>query len=416
MKRLLLAVFIATFMVSCLNDDEVIPVCDTPVQISSANITNTSIELTWTNNNEVKDVIVEYGPAGFQLGSGTKLNTAENTLAINNLQPNTNYDFYVTAICSADNISVVTETVSFATDVNPVVAQFLDNLSELNIFNGDLVDLNVSPKTFKYDLSTPLFTDYAHKLRTIALPPGTSLEFNGDGFPIFPTGTLISKTFYYNLDENDASAGRQIIETRVLIKEADEWTIGNYLWNEEQTEATLTEDQHDVKVDFRNAEGNLMAVDYEVPSRTNCIRCHSNAGDITPIGPKLRTMNFEVDGVNQLQKFIDDGHLSSAPAVSSIGSLPNWEDTSLPLESRARAYFDINCAHCHEPGGFCDNFSSLDLRYETSYEDSQIYPRRFSISTRMGTYSPGTSMPWIGTTMVHTEGYALIQEYLDSLD
>ncbi|WP_347924375.1 hypothetical protein [Pontimicrobium sp. SW4] len=300
---------------------------------------------------------------------------------------------------------------------DPIVAQFLPNLSQLNLFVGDLNTLTINSNMFKYELNTQLFTDYAHKLRIIGLPEGATLQYEDDGFPIFPTGTLIAKTFYYNLDETDLNSAQQIIETRVLIKEETEWTIGNYVWNEEQTEAYLDTNEHQVKVDFVNEEGEDVEINYVVPGANDCTKCHSNSNDVTPIGPKLRTMNFDIDGVNQLQSFIDKGYLTDAPSLGEIEVLPNWEDdVNYSLEERSRAYFDINCAHCHTPGGFCEFQSTLDLAFETDFNDTNIFQRRFSISARMSYYFPGTSMPLIGTTMIHSEGYNLIQEYLDSLE
>tara|TARA_R110002073_G_scaffold61383_3_gene154308 strand:- start:14607 stop:15593 length:987 start_codon:yes stop_codon:yes gene_type:complete len=299
---------------------------------------------------------------------------------------------------------------------DPIIAEFLPNLSQLNLFVGDLNTLAVNSNMFKYELNTQLFTDYAHKLRIIGLPEGTALEYADDGFPIFPTGTLIAKTFYYNLDETNPNSGQKIIETRVLIKEETEWTIGNYVWNEDQTDAVLDQNQYNVTVDFVNETGDDVTVNYVVPGANDCTKCHSNSNNITPIGPKLRTMNFNVDGVNQLQYFIDNGQLINAPNPTQISSLPNWEDDiNYSLEERSRAYFDVNCAHCHTTGGFCEFQSTLNLAFETNFDDTNIFQRRFSISNRMATYSPGISMPFIGTTMIHSEGFDLIQEYLDSL-
>ncbi len=299
---------------------------------------------------------------------------------------------------------------------DPIIAEFLPNLSQLNLFVGDLNTLAINSNMFKYELNTQLFTDYAHKLRIIGLPEGTALEYADDGFPIFPTGTLIAKTFYYNLDETNPNSGQKIIETRVLIKEETEWTIGNYVWNEDQTDAVLDQNQYNVTVDFVNETGDDVTVNYVVPGANDCTKCHSNSNNITPIGPKLRTMNFNVDGVNQLQYFIDNGQLINAPNPTQISSLPNWEDDiNYSLEERSRAYFDVNCAHCHTTGGFCEFQSTLNLAFETNFDDTNIFQRRFSISNRMATYSPGISMPFIGTTMIHSEGFDLIQEYLDSL-
>lgn len=427
MKRLLIAALLSSFLISCMSDDDeiIVAVCETPMNINVQSITDSSALISWTNNNTSSwsdntlntQVVVEFGPSGFQPGSGISIPAAGNSLMLQNLSATTSYDFYVTAMCTVNNVSLTSNLESFTTDYKPVVSEFLPNLSQLNLFVGDIANLQLSPKVFEYTLSTPLFTDYAHKLRIIGLPSGKALEYKDDGFPIFPTGTVIAKTFYYNLDETDPNSEKHIIETRILIKKAAEWEIGNYVWNEEMTEAYLDDEQHDVKVDFRNENGDLMAVDYVVPAGFDCTKCHSNSGNVTPIGPKLRTMNFDVDGVNQLQKFIDAGHLINSPQPASIAMLPDWEDeVNYTLEERARAYFDVNCAHCHEPGGYCENQSTLNLSYEASFEDSNIYPRRFSIGTRMSFFSPGSSMPFVGVTMVHGEGYELIQEYLDSLD
>ncbi|TJY31841.1 hypothetical protein [Pontimicrobium aquaticum] len=300
---------------------------------------------------------------------------------------------------------------------DPIIAEFLPNLSDLNLFIGNQKDLVINSNMFVYKLNTELFTDYAHKLRIIGLPEGAALEYTDDGFPIFPTGTLIAKTFYYKLDETNPDSDTRIIETRVLIKEANEWTIGNYVWNEDQTDAVLDTNEHLVKVDIVNESGENLSIDYIVPAANDCTKCHSNSNNVTPIGPKLRTMNFNINGVNQLQHFIDNGYLVNAPAPGEIVALPNWKDEiNYSLEERARAYFDINCAHCHIPGGFCELQSTLNLAFDTDFNNSNIFQRRFSISNRMSTYTPGTSMPLIGTTMTHTEGYNLIQEYLDSLE
>lgn len=297
----------------------------------------------------------------------------------------------------------------------PVVAEFKTNLSELNLYQGELSDLMLSPYAFEYKLNTPLFTDYAHKERLIALPQSTEMEFNGDGLPIFPDNTVIAKTFYYNVDERDLSLGRQIIETRVLIKTNGEWTTGDYKWNDDQTDAILDFNGSTVPVNWTDANGVSQSTEYEIPSNTDCFTCHNTYENITPIGPKLRTLNFSVNGVNQIQHFIDNNLLTGLDNLSNVGNIANWEDTSASLETRARSYFDVNCAHCHIPGGFCDDLSTLNLDYATSLEDSNIVERKFSISNRISTYLPEFSMPYIGTTLLHTEGINLIQAFLDTL-
>jgi len=417
MKRLLLLICLTSFLWSCENDDDTVVIqCTTPSSLNVSSISDNSATITWQDNANAISYDVEYGLSGFVQGNGTMTTSTTNSINIAGLNENTTYDIYVKAVCSATNESSFSAAFSFTTNAEPVIAQLLPNLSDLKLFDGDLADLIPNPNAFEYQLVTPLFSDYAHKLRFIALPQGEAMNFNGDGFPDFPNGTLISKTFYYNNNELDLSQGRKIIETRILIRENNMWTIGNYLWNDDQTDAVLDDQTHIVPVSWINEQGENMSTDYVVPNQSACITCHSTAGETTIIGPRLRTMNFDVGGMNQLQRFIDNGALVNAPSPSSIGALPDWEDTSLTLDQRTRAYFDVNCAHCHSDGGMCEIQSTLRLQFETSFEDSKIFENRASIIFRTQEYVEGFSMPFIGTTLHHTEGFALIQEYIDSLE
>ena len=298
-------------------------------------------------------------------------------------------------------------------------AEFLPTLSELQVFKGSPAELQVEATTTEYRLITPLYSDYSHKFRTISLPEGGQMTYNGEGLLEFPDNTVITKTFYYFNDERNPSLGRKLIETRLLIKKNGVWSMGNYLWNDEQTEAVLGTSAPTVAVDWIDMDGNNRSVNYKVPFTVNCNQCH-DVNDVTrPIGPKARNLNFTFNGKNQLQDFIDRGLLADASEIAQLEALPDWEDASATLEQRARAYMDVNCAHCHQPGGLQDaNIPDRpDLRYEVAFDDTNIFDFREDISTRVET-SPGfgPSMPLIGRTQLHTEGVALIQEYMDSLE
>lgn len=412
MKNLLPFILSVFILVSCKKDDDVtVPICSEPTNIQATSITQNTAVLTWDDANASATFVIEYGLSGFSIGTGTIVNINTNNISLSGLDANTSYDVYLQSVCSVSNLSMQSQVFSFNTLPPLVNPQFLANLSDLNIFSGDLADLIPSIYTFEYDLVTPLFTDYAHKQRLIALPPDTSMHFIDNGFPEFPNGTLIAKTFYYNEDDRDESLGRTIIETRVLIKTNNEWELGNYTWNVAQTEAVLTTESALVPISFIDEDGETKNIDYVIPSASDCFTCHSNAGNETPIGPKLRTMNMN----DQLQNLIDMQYLTGISDVSSIEQLPDWENTSYSREERSRAYFDVNCAHCHSDGGFCETQSSLRLLWETPFDDTNIYTQRFSIINRMQTYQQGFSMPYIGTTFIHAEGFELIQSYLNGL-
>lgn len=418
MKKIFILLAGIVLMVSCGNDtDDLIPVpdCNTATNLSSNSITDNSAIITWDTSDNAASYTIEYGISGFALGSGTTVSESDTDVELTGLQANTTYDFYIQTICSSSNTSAYSSVYSFTTLVPNVVAAFETNLSELNLFIGDLSELNITTKGFEYNLNSTLFSDYAHKQRIIALPNGTSMEFDGDGLPIFPDHTVIAKTFYYNIDERDLSLGRQIIETRILIKLNGIWETGDYKWNEAQTEAVLDLEGSTLPVTWIDAAGNSNSTNYKIPSNTDCFTCHANNEEIFPIGPKLRSMNFEINGVNQLEQFISNQQLTGLENTASVRVLPNWEDTSLPLATRARAYMDINCAHCHIPGGTCADQSSLNFALETPLEESNIVEQSVSIDYRVSFFSEGISMPFIGTTMRHAEGLDMIQEYMNSL-
>lgn len=415
MKKITTFLMITLLVFSCDNDDDITPVCEETTNISSNSITNNSATIIWEYANVTSSFDLEYGVSGFSLGSGTTITVSNTEADITGLLGNTTYDVYIKTVCSTNNESMPTNVYSFTTLVPNVATEFRPNLSEMNLFVGNLEDLQITPHAFEYNLNTTLFSDYAHKQRIIALPTGTSMEFDGNGLPIFPNNTVIAKTFFYNLDERDLSLGKNIIETRILIKINGAWETGDYKWNTDQTDAALDLVGSTLPITWIDAEGETNSTDYKIPSNADCFTCHSNNEEILPIGPKLRSMNFNINGVNQLDQFIANQQLIGVTNSALIRVLPNWEDASLPLETRVRAYMDINCAHCHIPGGTCSDQSTLNLAYETTLEDSNIADQSVLIDYRVSFYLDGISMPFIGTTMRHTEGLDLIREYMNTL-
>ena len=61
--------------------------------------------------------------------------------------------------------------------------------------------LRLSAGVLPYDLATPLFSDYALKLRTVWMQDGTAADYRSDTVFDFPVGTVITKTFYYPTDD-----------------------------------------------------------------------------------------------------------------------------------------------------------------------------------------------------------------------
>jgi len=269
-----------------------------------------------------------------------------------------------------------------------------------------------------YALNTPLWSDGAEKLRFIYLPEGTRLEADGDGLLQFPVGAAIIKTFAFG-----EGADRRLIETRVLLHRTDGWTALPYRWNAEQTEATLA--LAGGRIDLVTPAGE--AISYAIPNKNQCKACHSKDGVVIPIGPKARNLSAE-----WLGQMAQRGALDTVPQGADL--MPEWNDHATgPAEPLARAYLDVNCAHCHQPGGGASN-SGLDLRWEQDSAHAIGIMKRpvaagrgaggheFSILPgapdqsillyRMDSAEPGIAMPEIGKSSVDREGSAVVRRWI----
>ncbi|WP_264792805.1 fibronectin type III domain-containing protein [Aureispira anguillae] len=89
--------------------------CPLPSALTATNITPTSADLGWTENGTATSWQVEYGTQGFAQGSGTAVVTGNNPENITALASNTNYSFYVRAICGAGDSSAWVGPFNFAT-------------------------------------------------------------------------------------------------------------------------------------------------------------------------------------------------------------------------------------------------------------------------------------------------------------
>ena len=103
-----------------------------------------------------------------------------------------------------------------------------NKLSEYGFFKGSLADLLPADDVFAYDLNTPLFSNYAEKLRFIKVPSGKKIIYNDTGWFAMPVGTVLIKNFYFPKDFQHPEKGRTILETRLLVNEENGWTAYPY--------------------------------------------------------------------------------------------------------------------------------------------------------------------------------------------
>ena len=103
--------------------------CPAPTGLTASNATGTSVDLSW-NAGTASAWILEYGPVGFQPGSGTAVNVTTNSYTLTGLTGATAYEAYVRANCGANDLSDWSNVVSFATTFS------CDNTVEFTIGTG----------------------------------------------------------------------------------------------------------------------------------------------------------------------------------------------------------------------------------------------------------------------------------------
>ena len=82
----------------------VISPCMRPVDVEAHDITQNDATITWTDT-VTTDFVVEYGPSGFAMGTGTVVTVNADSIMLTGLAGNTPYDVYVRGICGADTSS-----------------------------------------------------------------------------------------------------------------------------------------------------------------------------------------------------------------------------------------------------------------------------------------------------------------------
>ena len=310
-------------------------------------------------------------------------------------------------------------------------ANHKEHLADYGFFQGDLKDQLPAAGVVPYALNSPLFSDYASKLRFVRLPKGTSVSYNPDSVLQFPVGTALVKTFYYPVDERNPAAGRRLMETRVLLHEAKGWVALPYIWNEQQTDAVLEVAGGTEEVRWKDKSGKVQSIAYVVPNMNQCKGCHERSSDMTPIGPSIRQLN---DG-KQVQAWEAAGMLTGLP-TGHMPVMVNYNDVTASLDDRAKAYLDINCAHCHNSSGPARSsglYLSWNAKDRTAYGfmkppvaagrgsgklQYDIVPGKPDesiLAYRMASRDPGVMMPELGRQMTHHEGVALIRTWIQEM-
>jgi mono/diheme cytochrome c family protein len=256
-----------------------------------------------------------------------------------------------------------------------------------------------------YAPTYPLWSDDAKKMRYVRVPRGQSIVFDKatQKFTI-PPNTRFYKTFLKEVTDVSGNMTFRKIETRLIVSRPDTTNpdgsaqqnalFGTYVWNQDETEASLLTDplrdgqpfadrifpyvtdekaaQPIIDSNPSNLEAALynagITRHYALPGSERCIQCHMGSPSqafvlgFTPLQVARRPSGtggvYEAatgDELTQLQRLIDYGVITGMASPSDVSPLEASEGSRQPrneYELKAQAYMVGNCAHCHNPRGF----------------------------------------------------------------
>ncbi|MDH3623669.1 MAG: hypothetical protein OEQ49_07320 [Myxococcales bacterium] len=313
-------------------------------------------------------------------------------------------------------------------------------LSETGCF-ADLQELEPGPDLIPYEVNSALWTDGAFKPRYMVVPPSSQIAIRNDGTWEFPEGSILIKMFGFEFEAGNPTS-RRAVETRFMVLRDGEWKFTTYRWNEEGTDGERLDDELLTVTYTLDDHGELRDLDYLFPDQDACITCHG-AGVSRVLGPKTAQLNrdHDYDGLleNQLLAMAGIGLFTTDTEIdpSALPRMANPQKLQGSLEDQARAYFDANCAHCHQPAGWASESSDLDLRYETPLGSTRLCdPMQFPGWEGVPRIAPGNPadsgvlqrfrldddlddalrMPSLGSSTVDPSGARLISDWIEQLD
>ncbi len=314
-----------------------------------------------------------------------------------------------------------------ASDPGPALPALL---SQTGAFT-DLATLSPASGVIPYEVNHPFWSDGAEKTRWFAIR-GKKAKFGyRENEPwSLPAGTVWIKHFDIETTPGNAATRRRL-ETRFLVKTASSVYGITYRWREDQSDADLVPLEG---LDYP-IPGSNPPQTWRFPAQGECQACHTPQGGYA-LGFNTAQLNrrSSLPGHGQqLQALAVAGYLTikTLPPPGMLPAHAGRDDLHYSLDQRSRAYLDVNCAPCHQPGALS---TSWDARHHLPIEATGLIdgepannggepdlrllvpgdPARSLLLHRLAGSAGFSRMPPLAANVADTEGIALLAAWISS--
>lgn len=225
----------------------------------------------------------------------------------------------------------IAKIVAAPADANAAGAVAPRSLAELGCVAGRPAGTSAPRGMIQYAINHAAWEDGAEVIRFMTTKPLARRQGIEEAFTP-PLGSVVLKTYL--------TEGRPT-RTQMLARRADGlWDAHLYEWNQDGTDATPNP-----------------------TASAGCARCHNvRVGMLR--GLTTSQLNREFQGENQIDRLERIGTLDWEWKGAPLPVMPSLHDGSIGVELRSRAYLDVNCSACHQPGGETGS-ARFDLRFAT---------------------------------------------------
>lgn len=284
-----------------------------------------------------------------------------------------------------------------------------------------------------YEINAPMWSDGASTRRFLAVAPGRKIGFSKRLEWTMPEGSAVVRTLWL-----PTADGLRRVETQLMHLSGGEWQFYTYAWNAAQTDAELVPEAGEK----RDVPG-MVGRQWQFASRGECAICHNPQTSFV-VGMRTAQLNRSVDyralgGTvgNQLATLEHLGLLETWPVPhllpEELPRVPNPNDATAPIDTRARTYLHVNCAHCHRELGVGGRAVLRLMDYlpleQTGVVNGQALvpllgpgakivvpgdPAHSELFHRVN-LKEGGRMPLLGTQRRDDQGVALLRQWIEKL-